>query len=165
MLQYGRLYYWHAVNDSRALCPNSGWHVPSDSAWISLELALGMDESEANSDGFRGDVGGLLDTPRNGWWLGGPGGIPHMGGLQCNPVSLGFGRWPQEWDNGSLERLNQSWGLRLLVDVIPFSQRMKYAWTRRALWGLLTCTSCGSAKGIGQIAASGCSVRCLKDTE
>ena len=37
---YGKLYNWYAVIDSRGLCP-TGWHVPSDSEWISLENYLG----------------------------------------------------------------------------------------------------------------------------
>jgi uncharacterized protein (TIGR02145 family) len=32
---YGKLYNWHAVNDSRGLCP-TGWHVPSDAEWSSF---------------------------------------------------------------------------------------------------------------------------------
>ena len=34
-LKYGKLYNWHAVNDSRGLAP-SGWHVPSDADWSEL---------------------------------------------------------------------------------------------------------------------------------
>jgi len=37
---YGRLYNWYAVTDNRNLCP-SGWHVPSDSEWITLINYLG----------------------------------------------------------------------------------------------------------------------------
>ena len=32
---YGFLYNWYAVNDSRKLCPD-GWHVPTDGEWTSL---------------------------------------------------------------------------------------------------------------------------------
>ncbi len=32
---YGKLYNWHAVNDSRGLCPE-GWSVPSDDDWTQL---------------------------------------------------------------------------------------------------------------------------------
>ena len=32
--EYGRLYNWYAVDDTRGLCP-SGWHVPTDeSGWL-----------------------------------------------------------------------------------------------------------------------------------
>lgn len=37
---YGRLYNWHAVADSRGLCP-SGWHVPTDEEWTALTDELG----------------------------------------------------------------------------------------------------------------------------
>jgi len=32
---YGRYYTWHAVSDSRKLCP-AGWHIPSDEEWTDL---------------------------------------------------------------------------------------------------------------------------------
>ena len=44
--EFGRLYNWYAVDDDRGLCPN-GWHVPSDGEWMSLELHLGMTESQS----------------------------------------------------------------------------------------------------------------------
>jgi uncharacterized protein (TIGR02145 family) len=37
---YGKLYNWYAVNESRGLCP-TGWHVPSDTEWTTLETNLG----------------------------------------------------------------------------------------------------------------------------
>jgi subtilisin-like proprotein convertase family protein len=33
---YGRLYNWYAVDDTRGLCP-SGWHVATDDEWTDLE--------------------------------------------------------------------------------------------------------------------------------
>ena len=40
LTSYGRLYNWHAVNDTRGLCP-SGWHVPSDGEWTTLTDGIG----------------------------------------------------------------------------------------------------------------------------
>lgn len=37
---YGRLYTWYVVTDSRNVCPD-GWHVPSESEWIRLSDQLG----------------------------------------------------------------------------------------------------------------------------
>jgi uncharacterized protein (TIGR02145 family) len=37
---YGKLYNHHAVTDSRGLCP-TGWHVPTDGEWTTLENHLG----------------------------------------------------------------------------------------------------------------------------
>ena len=50
---YGRLYNWYAVDDARGLCP-SGWHVPNDGEFMTLEMELGMSEFEANLTGQRG---------------------------------------------------------------------------------------------------------------
>jgi uncharacterized protein (TIGR02145 family) len=59
---YGRLYNWYAVNDSRGLCP-SGFHVPSDGEWMTLEMDLGMTSSEANATSWRGtDQGTQMKT-------------------------------------------------------------------------------------------------------
>ena len=44
---YGRLYNWYAVDDARGLCP-SGWHVPTDSEYMTLEMELGMSYTDAN---------------------------------------------------------------------------------------------------------------------
>ena len=38
--EYGRLYNWYAVNDSRGLCP-AGWRVPAESDWHSMTSSLG----------------------------------------------------------------------------------------------------------------------------
>ncbi len=37
---YGKLYNWYAVNDPRGLAP-SGWHIPSNAEWTTLETTLG----------------------------------------------------------------------------------------------------------------------------
>lgn len=39
-LEYGKLYNWYAVNDSRGLAPE-GWHVPSKKEWTNLTRFLG----------------------------------------------------------------------------------------------------------------------------
>ena len=69
---YGRLYNWYAVDDVRGLCP-SGWHVPTDAEWMTMEMALGMSESEANSTGWRGTDQGTQMKTTYGWNGGGNG--------------------------------------------------------------------------------------------
>ena len=59
---FGRLYNWYAVDDSRGLCP-SGWHVPTDGEWMTLEMELGMSASDANSTGWRGTDQGAQMKP------------------------------------------------------------------------------------------------------
>ncbi len=82
---YGKLYNWYAVNDSRGLCP-TGWHVPSDAEWTTLETSLGgssvaggkmkstgtiengdglwysPNEQATNESGFTGLPGGYRNT-------------------------------------------------------------------------------------------------------
>lgn len=87
---YGKLYNWYAVADPRGLCP-TGWHVPSDGEWQTLETALGMPASELNNTGGRGlsqNVGGKLKAVSPLWlspnagatdssgFTGLPGGLP-----------------------------------------------------------------------------------------
>lgn len=51
---YGRLYNGWSVLDERGLCP-SGWHVPTDADWMTLESELGMMEwSGLCGLGYRG---------------------------------------------------------------------------------------------------------------
>ena len=70
--EYGRLYNWHAVDDVRGLCP-SGWHVPTDGEWMTMEMALGMSEAEANDTGYRGTDQGTQMKTDYGWTGGGNG--------------------------------------------------------------------------------------------
>jgi len=37
---YGKLYNWHAVNNSMGLCP-TGWHVPTDAEWTAMTGVFG----------------------------------------------------------------------------------------------------------------------------
>ena len=49
---YGALYNWHAVNSGN-LCPD-GWHVATDAEWKTLEMELGMSQTEAGNNEWRG---------------------------------------------------------------------------------------------------------------
>ena len=49
---YGRLYEWEAAKAAAAKVP--GWHLPTDAEWKTLEMALGMSQSEADDWGWRG---------------------------------------------------------------------------------------------------------------
>ncbi len=89
---YGKLYNWYAVNDIRGLAP-TGYHVPSDAEWTTLETCLGglevaggaMKEAglmhwqspntgATNSSGFAGLPGGYSSNGSsysigyNGYW-------------------------------------------------------------------------------------------------
>lgn len=65
---YGYLYNWYAVSDSRGLAPE-GWHIPSDDEWKELEMALGMASIEVDNTGWRGtDQGGQLKEVGTTHW-------------------------------------------------------------------------------------------------
>src|SRR5690606_7790977 len=61
---YGVLYNWPAAMNNavgsnavpsgvQGVCP-AGWHLPGDDEWKLMEIALGMDPTEADDMGFRG---------------------------------------------------------------------------------------------------------------
>lgn len=61
--QYGRLYTWEAAK----LAVPDGWHLPTDDEWKQLEMALGMNQMNANGiDGRGTNEGGKLKTI-TGW--------------------------------------------------------------------------------------------------
>ena len=69
----GNLYTWEEACESAP----EGWRLATDEDWKNLEMALGMSESEANEEGWRGEfVGTLLrqgedglgmNLPLSGW--------------------------------------------------------------------------------------------------
>jgi len=72
---YGLLYQWQAVMDSdsipeaQGICP-SGWHIPSDIDWKTLESELGMNENQLDIYGWRGtDEGAQLAGHHELWDL------------------------------------------------------------------------------------------------
>ena len=67
---YGVLYNWEAAKTS---CP-SGWHLPNDNEWKTLEKYLGMSSSDADYDGYRnsGLIGKKLKST-TGWSVDGNG--------------------------------------------------------------------------------------------
>jgi uncharacterized protein (TIGR02145 family) len=55
---YGKLYTWYVITDSRKICP-TGWHIPADAEWTTLESTLG---------GF-GIAGSRLKEAGNSHWI------------------------------------------------------------------------------------------------
>jgi uncharacterized protein (TIGR02145 family) len=105
---YGRLYNWYATQDSRGLCP-TGFHVPSDGEWMTLEMALGMTQAQANEWYWRGtDQGTQMksspsDTPSwNGSNTSGFSGLPAGGRLSSGDFGLlgYYGFWWCSSPNG-----------------------------------------------------------------
>lgn len=61
---YGYLYDWETACD---VCPD-GWHLPSDSEWKELEMALGMSQAAADYSGRRGTEEGSKLAGNAGLW-------------------------------------------------------------------------------------------------
>ena len=105
--EYGRLYNWYAVDDARGLCP-SGWHVPMDEEWMTMEMALGMSEVEVNNAGYRGTDQGTQLRTTYGWSNGGNGtnssgfsGLP--GGVRVFSAQFDSGGYLGLWWTSSLD--------------------------------------------------------------
>ena len=73
---YGRLYDWATVMNGattsasnpsavQGICP-SGWHLPSDSEWNEMEMALGMSAVDTADTGYR-DTHGTGMKSTTGW--------------------------------------------------------------------------------------------------
>ena len=141
---YGRLYNWYAVDDARGLCP-SGWHVPTDGEWMTMEMALGMSEAEANDIGWRGTDQGKQMKAAFGWSGSGNGtnssgfsGLP--GGKRNNTGYLTGAGFDGYWWSSSPSGWSSAWLRNLYNDV---EDVFRYDYFRRF----------------------GSSVRCLKDSE
>lgn len=62
---YGRLYTWETAKNA---CP-SGWHLPTDNEWKTLEKKLGMSSKDADDTGWRGTKeGGKLKEAGTSHW-------------------------------------------------------------------------------------------------
>ena len=61
---YGRLYTWDAALNA---CP-SGWHLPTDEEWKTMEMYLGMSQSEADNTGWRGTDEGEKMKSTSSWY-------------------------------------------------------------------------------------------------
>ena len=62
---YGVLYNWPAFMTAD-ICP-SGWHIPSDGEWQTMEVSLGMSIADASSIGWRGSPVGDYMKSASGW--------------------------------------------------------------------------------------------------
>ena len=103
---YGKLYNWYAVNDPRGLAP-TGWHIPTDAEWKTLEMELGMSQAEADGTGLRGTDEGSQLAGNAGLW--------QDGNLESNANfgTSGFSGLPGGYrnDDGSFNNIgsNANW--------------------------------------------------------
>lgn len=69
--QYGALYNWYVVETDK-ICL-SGWHVPNDDEWKTLEAFIGMNQNEVDLVGWRGTTEGSQLKSISGWIVDGNG--------------------------------------------------------------------------------------------
>jgi len=84
---YGALYNWYAVTSGK-LCP-TGWHVPTDNEFSTLEQSLGMAADQLDLWGFRGTDQGTRLKNTTGWDDGGNG--TNSSGFSALPGGYRFG--------------------------------------------------------------------------
>jgi uncharacterized protein (TIGR02145 family) len=128
---YGKLYNWHAVNDTRKIAP-AGWHIPSDAEWTTLINSLGgltaaggkLKESglihwpnpntgASNSSGFTALPGGYRDD------LG-----------EFNPLASGY------WWSSTANGLSGAWSWNLSyisAGVVRADAAQSYGYTVRCI--------------------------------
>lgn len=95
VVAYGCLYNWYAVNDSRNLAP-SGWHIPTDTEWATLNNSLGGKDVAANKLKETGTTHwgeGNISTNESGFTA-----LP--GGHRINYVIFGSPTPTKYWDLG-----------------------------------------------------------------
>jgi len=80
---YGKLYNHYAVTDSRGLCP-TGWHVPSDAEWTTLENQLG------GSSVAGGALKSTATQPTPGGWNSPNTGATNSSGFTALPGGLRY---------------------------------------------------------------------------
>ena len=70
---YGGLYQWNEMmqytiqESTQGICP-TGWHIPSDNEWKTLEMELGMSQTDADNTGWRGTNEGSKMAGNAGLW-------------------------------------------------------------------------------------------------
>ncbi len=71
---YGGLYLWDEAMQyittprTQGVCP-TGWHLPTDAEWQTMEMFLGMTQGQAEATGWRGtDEGGKLKETKTTHW-------------------------------------------------------------------------------------------------
>ena len=140
---YGKLYNWYAVADPRALCP-TGWHVPGDLEWYSMENFLDTSINDPNLSSIRGSVIGSRLKAISSLWLSGSSGSNNLSGFSALPGGGRLNNGPFSsignlgvWWSGSANSELLSWAR--LIDSDTYNTR--------GTWNKST----------------GMSVRCLKD--
>jgi uncharacterized protein (TIGR02145 family) len=148
IIDYGRLYTYYAITDSRNVCP-TGWHIPTDGEWTTL-----TDYLSNNGYGFGGNANYIAKS------------------LAANS---GFASDPTPGNVGNDQASNNSSGFTGFPGGGRYSSGIMNFVTLHGIWWSSTESSAAKAyfRCIGYIPAAvfrgefsesyGLSVRCLKD--
>lgn len=138
---YGALYNWYTVETGK-LCP-SGWHVPTDDEYKTLELTLGMAANQLDLLEWRGTDQGSRMKSKTGWADGENG--TNTSGFSALP---GGYRWAKTGAFNGIGMITYWWSSENSTD---------YGWYRRLD---------GTESGVYRSATSkegGKYIRCVKD--
>jgi uncharacterized protein (TIGR02145 family) len=140
---YGMLYNWYTVETAK-LCP-SGWHVPSDDEFLTLEKYLGMTQAEADGTLWRGTNQGTQMKSASTW-------TPSTGTNSSGFTALGGGyRWGKNGTYNDLGTVGYWW-----------SSTLHWGDTTKAVYRRLDSNQTGVFRE-GVIKVGGKLVRCLKN--
>jgi uncharacterized protein (TIGR02145 family) len=152
---YGRLYTWYVLTDSRSICP-TGWHVPTDAEWTTLQnylIANGF-----NYDGYTTGNKLAKSLSSTSLWAYSPDtGNPGNFDYSARRNATGFTALPSgyRFDDGSFQSLTY-YAVWWSATDSPWSQGTG-ALNRQVRW---------CANGLETFAATktlGFSVRCVKN--
>lgn len=110
--EFGKLYNWHTVNDSRGICP-VGWRVPSESDWRTLVGYLGTDVAGyklKSTSGWRIVTNSCENGNNQSGFNGKPGGHRYASGFLGFTDMYSNGNW---WASNR-DYLGSAWRFRLL---------------------------------------------------
>jgi uncharacterized protein (TIGR02145 family) len=154
--EYGVIYNWHAAMNGatssdanpsgvQGICPE-GWHLPSDAEWKQLEISLGMTQTQADGEGWRGtDEGGKLKEEGTTHWHSPNEGATNSSGYTARPGGA-------RYYNGEFNSLVSSSGWWSTSEYSTDS-----TWRRR-----LGYSSSGVFRSFS-IKETGIAVRCIRD--
>ena len=149
---YGGLYQWDEMmqyvttEGTQGICP-TGWHLPTDAEWKTIEMHLGMTQTEADAEGWRGTNEGSKLAGNAALWSNGTlEGDSDFGTSGFTGLPAGY-----RFTDSSFLNLSNTTGFW------SSSENGSSAWSR-----LLTFNNTQAYRGYyGQ--TFGFSVRCLKD--
>ncbi len=125
---YGGIYQWNEMmqyvitEGTQGICP-TGWHLPTDDEWKTMEMYLGMSQSEANGTSYRGtDEGGKMKETGTTHWSSPNTGATNTSGFTALP---GGGR-SSSGSFGSLGNYGYWWSSSEYSGTLEWGRHLSY---------------------------------------